>query len=167
MLRRSFVNFIWIDLVTHRHASALLRTTASSTIMFPNTSHKPRHLDTTSQLWGHLLQPKSDSSRPNSDSTTMCPPIAPTDKTATSIRILLHDTRANLEDFSTRVHKLTDTIDETKREISGVQKLFQVGHEQVIEEVVSLGVSRGPYMRPPVPVEIPRLHAGIVATGWR
>lgn len=97
----------------------------------------------------------------------MCPPITPTDKTGTSIRILLHDTRANLEDFSTRVHKLTDTIDETKREITSVQKLFQVGHEQVIEEAVSLGVYRSSYMRAILPVGIPRLITEIVASECR
>lgn len=89
----------------------------------------------------------SDTQRQSHGNLTKGPPIVPTDKAGTSVRILLHDTRANLEEFSTRVHKLTDSIDEAKREISTIQKLFQSDRETTIEKVVNVG-KFGAYMHP-------------------
>ncbi|KZT72018.1 hypothetical protein DAEQUDRAFT_639896, partial [Daedalea quercina L-15889] len=64
--------------------------------------------------------------------------LTPMDKTGTSLRILLHDTQANLENFSDRVNKLAGNIDESKREISTVKELYQQGHEKVVEDIVDL-----------------------------
>ena len=63
----------------------------------------------------------------------------PYDKAAASTRILLHDTQASLEKFTERVDQLTVRLDNTKRELVSVQKLYQEEHEVVVERMVSLG----------------------------
>lgn len=96
-------------------------------------------------LWGHLLS-NNDVSRTASSSrnaegasATALATITPVDKTGTSLRILLHDTQANLEKFSERVGKLTGDIDESKREIGAAKALLQQDHEKTVEEIVDLG----------------------------
>ncbi|KAI0946930.1 hypothetical protein AcV7_009514 [Taiwanofungus camphoratus] len=94
-----------------------------------------------SVLWGHLLS--RDASTPSltprvqSDVTSLSP-ITPLDKAGTSMRILLHDTQAHLEKFSDRVTKLINGVDESKREIVTVQKLFEQDREKLVEETVDL-----------------------------
>lgn len=60
-----------------------------------------------STLWAHLLR----KDKPSTSIQAMSSPIAPADKTGTSVRLLLHDTQATMEKFSEKVDKL----------ISGVQ----------------------------------------------
>ncbi|CCM06134.1 uncharacterized protein FIBRA_08384 [Fibroporia radiculosa] len=93
-----------------------------------------------SVLWGHLLSDSAASSiaRSADRSSPNLPPIAPTDKAGTSLRILLHDTQANLEKFSDRVSKLTGGVDESRREIVTVQTLFQQDRENLVETMVNL-----------------------------
>ena len=55
------------------------------------------------------------------------------------MRILLHDTQANLEKFSEHVDKLANGVSETKREMMTMQKLFQEDHEKVVGQIVDLG----------------------------
>jgi hypothetical protein len=55
------------------------------------------------------------------------------------MRILLHDTQANFEKFSTRVDTLTSGIDEAKREIVVVKDLFQGAQESLTTDIVDLG----------------------------
>ncbi|KAH0836340.1 hypothetical protein J3R83DRAFT_7893 [Lanmaoa asiatica] len=50
-------------------------------------------------LWAHLLRKDATTTEPLSE----IPPIAPQDKTGTSMRMLIHDTQVNLEKFSTRL----------------------------------------------------------------
>lgn len=103
-----------------------------------------------SVLWGHLLS--RDASTPSltprvqSDVTSLSP-ITPLDKAGTSMRILLHDTQAHLEKFSDRVTKLINGVDESKREIVTVQKLFEQDREKLVEETVDLGEYHGAYMQ--------------------
>ncbi|KZT07381.1 uncharacterized protein LAESUDRAFT_651432 [Laetiporus sulphureus 93-53] len=95
-----------------------------------------------SVLWGHLLS--KDSITPalarNSASSynPSIPPIAPADKTGTSLRILLHDSQANLEKFSERVTQLTGGVESTRRQISTVHELFQRDREKLLEDVVNV-----------------------------
>ncbi|KAI0704108.1 hypothetical protein C8Q76DRAFT_631591 [Earliella scabrosa] len=96
-----------------------------------------------SGLWGHLLR-KDASQLPQSTASTSTtlgkhsPAIAPLDKAGTSTRILLHDTQAHLERFTDRVTQLTAGLDDAKRELVGVQKLFQEEHEQLEERIIGL-----------------------------
>jgi hypothetical protein len=88
-------------------------------------------------LWSHILGKDKLPAPPNSD--VVPPPIAPMDKNGTSMRILLHDTQAHLERFSVRADKLFSSVEETKREITTVNTLFQREHEALRDDVVDLG----------------------------
>ncbi|KAJ7653470.1 hypothetical protein B0H17DRAFT_395341 [Mycena rosella] len=85
-------------------------------------------------LWGQLLR-KNTLAAP---SVVPLPPTAPLDRTGTSMRILLHDTQANFEKFSTKVDTLTSGINEAKREIVIVKDLFQRERESLTLDVVDL-----------------------------
>lgn len=88
-------------------------------------------------LWAHLLGKEKLPSPPNSE--IIPPPIAPLDKNGTSMRILLHDTQVHLERFSVRADKLHSSVEETKREITTVNLLFQREHETLRDDMVDLG----------------------------
>ncbi|KAJ6539620.1 hypothetical protein B0H19DRAFT_367295 [Mycena capillaripes] len=85
-------------------------------------------------LWGQLLRKNTLAAPP----TVPLPPTAPLDKTGTSMRILLHDTQANFERFSTKVDTLTTGIDEAKREIIIVKTLFEGAQESLTLDIVDL-----------------------------
>ncbi|TCD69469.1 hypothetical protein EIP91_007595 [Steccherinum ochraceum] len=102
------------------------------------TPSAPRNLV---PLWTQLLQKNPPALNLGSISGAAdrpLPPIAPLDKAGTSMRILLHDTQIQFEKFSERVVKLTGDVDDTKREITTMQKLFEREHESLVEEVVDL-----------------------------
>ena len=52
--------------------------------------------------------------------------------------MLLYDTQATLEKFSGHVEKLTARVEDTKREVSTAHKVFEFGHEKLLEENVAL-----------------------------
>ena len=90
-------------------------------------------------LWGHLLQrniPPALRGTPSVATPTI--PATPIDKNGTSMRMLLHDNQATLEKFSGHVEKLTSRVEDAKREIATAHKVFQFGHEKLVEENVSL-----------------------------
>lgn len=89
-----------------------------------------------SVLWAHLLRKDTLAAPPSSD--IPLPPIAPTDRTGTSLRILLHDTQAHVERFSERVEKLTKGVDEAKQELGLTKTLFQREHEELTNEMYNL-----------------------------
>jgi len=65
--------------------------------------------------------------------------MAPLDKNATSMRVLLHDTQANFEMFTVQVGKLFETIHEAKNELKTMQSLFQRDRETLTGDIVDLG----------------------------
>jgi hypothetical protein len=69
----------------------------------------------------------------------IAPPMAPLDKNATSMRVLLHDTQVNFEKFSIHTGKLFETIQETKNELQTLQSLFQHDRETLTGEILDLG----------------------------
>ncbi|KAG7093509.1 hypothetical protein E1B28_007184 [Marasmius oreades] len=89
-----------------------------------------------SVLWAHLLRKENFS--PTPASTVPLPPLGPMDKTATSTRILLHDTQANLQQFAESVDKMTHGLNATKQEIYSVRTLFKEEHETLVGEMVNL-----------------------------
>lgn len=102
----------------------------------------PRH-SATSALWGHLLR-QSGSQLPSHatqgpSSAKPITSVAPIDKAGASTRILLHDTQARLENFTDCVAQLVNGFDDAKRELSGVQRLYQDEHEQLEERMIALG----------------------------
>ncbi|KAJ7490300.1 hypothetical protein B0H11DRAFT_1719316 [Mycena galericulata] len=86
-------------------------------------------------LWGQLLR-KNTLAAPSP--AVPLPPTAPLDKTGTSMRILLHDTQANFDKFSTKIDALTSDIDDAKRELILVKDLFQREHETLTTDIVDL-----------------------------
>ena len=110
-----------------------------ATVSTPIASYRnPQRPPTSTALWAHLL--RKDTLAPSSNSSGLSnPPIAPLDKTGTSMRILLHDTQSNFEKFSARVDKLYAGVAEAKEEIMMVKTLFQGEHEILNGEMVDLG----------------------------
>ena len=101
---------------------------------------KPQLKSSVSQtLWGHLLQRNVPSVlREASASSNSTIPLAPVDKAGSSTRMLLYDTQATLEKFSGHVEKLTARVEDTKREVSTAHKVFEFGHEKLLEQNVAL-----------------------------
>ncbi|OSD05476.1 hypothetical protein PYCCODRAFT_1241398 [Trametes coccinea BRFM310] len=95
-------------------------------------------------LWGHLLRKTGTSDVPPSSITstsTLGKPtlsVDPIDRASASTRILLHDTQAQLEKFTDRLLHLTSDIDNAKRELVSVQKLYCDDHEQILDKMVAL-----------------------------
>ena len=104
-----------------------------------SSTRKPQRSAASTALWAHLLRKDSPATSQVPSSTSVNPPIAPLDKAGTSMRILLHDTQANLEKFSERVDKMATGVSETKTEIITMQKLFLEDHEKLVGHTVDLG----------------------------
>ena len=64
----------------------------------------------------------------------------PIDKSSTSIRILLHDTQANLEKFSDRLDNLLCGVGEAKREVIRVASGLEEEREKMLGETAELGM---------------------------
>ncbi len=99
------------------------------------TQSQPR-TSSSSVLWAHLQ--RKDTANP-ATSTIPLPPLAPLDKTNTSLRILLHDTQSHFETFADKVNVLTKGVDEAKREIGLTKTLFEKEHEVLSNEMFGLG----------------------------
>jgi hypothetical protein len=102
-------------------------------------SRKSHRSTASTALWAHLLRKDVPSASQTSSTPPNNPPIAPLDKAGTSMRILLHDTQANLEKFSERVDKLASGVGETKGEMVTMQQLFQEDREKLVGQTVDLG----------------------------
>ncbi|KAG9309540.1 hypothetical protein JVU11DRAFT_10516 [Chiua virens] len=68
------------------------------------------------------------------------PPVAimPQDKTGTSMRMLIHDTQANLETFSTRLDGLLQRVDECRAQVVNASKLLDVERDRVLTEILAV-----------------------------
>lgn len=106
---------------------------ATTSLPVPESFQAPQRTGTTA-LWTHLLRKDAQAS----NNIGIIPPIAPIDKNATTIRVLLHDTQANFEAFSARVDKLINVVEETKREIKATSTLFEREHDTLIGDVIDL-----------------------------
>ncbi|KAG6827658.1 hypothetical protein H0H92_010881 [Tricholoma furcatifolium] len=96
----------------------------------------PPRTSASTTLWAHLL--RKDTQRDTQKPDIPLPPITPLDKNGTSMRVLLHDTQAYLDKFSTRADSLLTGVDEAKQEISLVKTLFQREHDALTDELVDL-----------------------------
>ncbi|KAJ7600537.1 hypothetical protein C8J56DRAFT_11285 [Mycena floridula] len=88
-------------------------------------------------LWGHLGR-RDKLPNPEEAAPILLPPLAPVDKNATSLRILLHDTQANFQEFSARVDKVANGVDLAAKEITTVKKLFEKEHDTLNHEMYDL-----------------------------
>ncbi|EDQ98327.1 uncharacterized protein LACBIDRAFT_303942 [Laccaria bicolor S238N-H82] len=106
---------------------------ATTSLPVPESFQAPQRTGTTA-LWTHLLRKDAQAS----NNIGIIPPIAPIDKNATTMRVLLHDTQANFEAFSARVDKLINVVEETKREIKTTSTLFEREHDTLVGDVIDL-----------------------------
>ena len=91
-------------------------------------------------LWAHILRQDSQPSTSLPDTPTVVPPTVPLDKNATSMRVLLHDTQANFENFATHVGKLIESVNETKHEIKTTNDLFERDRQTLVGDIIDLGM---------------------------
>jgi hypothetical protein len=105
----------------------------------PNFGLPPRPLTASTPLWAHILEPKTRLPTKLSEMPSVIPPPAPLDKNATSMRILLHDTQANLEKFGEHVQRLVEGVKETKHEIKTTSTLFERDRETLVGDITDLG----------------------------
>ncbi|KAF8517905.1 hypothetical protein BU17DRAFT_91333 [Hysterangium stoloniferum] len=86
-------------------------------------------------LWAHLRPP----SNTGNDSSQALPfpslPLVPENKINTSLRVVFHDTKCTLEQFSDRLGKLLASTDAAKCEMDKANKNFDTGHEKILEEL--------------------------------
>lgn len=81
---------------------------------------------------------RDDTQKP---ATTVLPPLAPQDKNATTMRVLLHDTQMNLERFSGHVENLLSNVKETSQDMRATSSLFEQEHDKLIGDIIDLGSS--------------------------
>ncbi|KAF9526119.1 hypothetical protein CPB83DRAFT_795303, partial [Crepidotus variabilis] len=100
----------------------------------------PRLPTASTPLWTHLLRTNTSSQTPSSlnDMTINAPPMAPLDKNATSMRVLLHDTQVNFEKFTTHVGNLLENITETKTELKSIHSMFEREREGMMGDIIDL-----------------------------
>ena len=85
-------------------------------------------------LWGHL--PKDTGGW---DSTPMKnPSLAPQDKTATSMRMLIHDTQSSLEKFSQRLDGLMTRVDDCRCQVINANRLLEDEREKMLAEMADI-----------------------------
>ena len=90
-------------------------------------------------IWSHLFGKDKLPAPPNSDVQVVPPLLGPMDKNGTSTRMLLHDTQAHLERFTVSTDKLLSGVEETKRQITTANDLFQRERETLRDDLVDLG----------------------------
>ncbi|KAI5822520.1 hypothetical protein K523DRAFT_421999 [Schizophyllum commune Tattone D] len=105
-----------------------------------SSSFPSRRTPSSSTLWAHLI--RNDSPLRPSPSTVSSAmqsmPGAPLDKTGTSMRMLLLDTQTNFENFSGRVDKLIDCVENAKSEVEYMKAMMQAERENAASEMIDL-----------------------------
>jgi len=85
-------------------------------------------------LWGHL---RKDAGAWDCTPSTN-PPLVPQDKTATSMRMLIHDTQSSLEKFSERLDRLMTRVDDCKCQVINANKLLENERDKMLTEMVDI-----------------------------
>jgi hypothetical protein len=88
-------------------------------------------------LWAHLSR-KDNASR-TTDTGTVIPPSGPQDKTAATMRVLLHDTQMNLERFSRNVERLIEDVRSTTQAVKQTGAMFEQEHDKLMGDILDLG----------------------------
>ncbi|KIJ55230.1 hypothetical protein M422DRAFT_774310 [Sphaerobolus stellatus SS14] len=86
-------------------------------------------------LWAQLRpqrRPVDDASQ-----TMPQPSLAPENKVNSSLRVVLHDTKAVLEQFSDRLGTLVKSVDDAKRQIDSANANLADANDRTIEELVA------------------------------
>ncbi|KAL1664941.1 hypothetical protein GGF50DRAFT_114640 [Schizophyllum commune] len=105
-----------------------------------SSSFPSRRSPSSSTLWAHLIRNDSPlRPSPSAVSSAMqSTPGAPLDKTGTSMRMLLLDTQTNFENFSGRVDKLIDCVENAKSEVEYMKAMMQAERENAASEMIDL-----------------------------
>ncbi|EGO20770.1 hypothetical protein SERLADRAFT_351966 [Serpula lacrymans var. lacrymans S7.9] len=80
----------------------------------------------------------SQSTSTTAKTTIPVPPLAPLDKAGASMRMLLYDTQLNLEKFSARVDKLTGGVEDARKELVTVQRMFEGDRDKIMGEMLDI-----------------------------
>ncbi|KAL9713788.1 hypothetical protein Ac2012v2_003399 [Leucoagaricus gongylophorus] len=92
-------------------------------------------LSPTEALWAHVLRKDKTQSR---DLDTPQVPVAPVDRNATSTRILLYDTQARLEQFSSRADAMLKGMQDANHQLKTVGMLFEKDRDTLINDIIDL-----------------------------
>lgn len=103
------------------------------------------------RLWSHILSGSEKASEHRNGRGVPTPiippevpppnfPLAPSDKIATSMRILLHDTQMNFEIFSKRVDTLLSTVSDAKNETKTINEKFERRYDKMLGDVIDISV---------------------------
>ncbi|KAG6332661.1 hypothetical protein ID866_6429 [Astraeus odoratus] len=63
------------------------------------------------------------------------PPLAPHDKTGTSMRMLIHDIQSGLEQFSARLDGLMTRTEDCRSQVINAKNLLDIEHDRVLTEM--------------------------------
>lgn len=75
-------------------------------------------------------------------------PVAPVDRNATSARILLYDTQARLEQFSSRADTMLKAMQDANYQLKTIGMLFEKDRDTLTNDMIDLGMVSQGYMRP-------------------
>ncbi|KAJ2912633.1 hypothetical protein MD484_g7780, partial [Candolleomyces efflorescens] len=93
-------------------------------------------------LWAHLNR-KDATGRTNPNASTasdLLPPTGPQDRTATTMRVLLHDTQMNFEKFSGQVERLVKDVQKAEQGLHSTNALFEKEHDKLMGDIIDLGL---------------------------
>ncbi|KAJ3563266.1 hypothetical protein NP233_g9052 [Leucocoprinus birnbaumii] len=96
----------------------------------------PPILSPTEALWAHVLR-KDKPSLPKSAGLPQIP-AAPVDRNATSTRILLYDTQARLEQFSSRADNMLKGMQDANHQLKTVGMLFEKDRDTLTNDMIDL-----------------------------
>ncbi|KAF9244649.1 hypothetical protein BU15DRAFT_21343, partial [Melanogaster broomeanus] len=85
-------------------------------------------------LWAHILR----KDLATNEASSQIPPLAPLDKTGTSMRMLIHDTQANLEKFSARLDSLLQRVDDCRAQVLNANELLDNERDKVLSEILDI-----------------------------
>ncbi|KAJ3518508.1 hypothetical protein NMY22_g13639 [Coprinellus aureogranulatus] len=91
-------------------------------------------------LWAHLSRKDNHGrAKHSANSAPFIPPSGPQDKTATTMRVLLHDTQMNLEKFSGNVERLISGVHSVTQSIKNTGTTFEQEHDKLMGDIIDLG----------------------------
>jgi len=93
-------------------------------------------LSPTEALWAHVLRKDKTQSKDQEISQV---PTAPVDRNATSTRILLYDTQARLEQFSSRADAMLKGMQDANHQLKTVGMLFEKDRDTLTNDIIDLG----------------------------
>ena len=101
----------------------------------------------TEALWALVLQKDKAAAPPPKQRGLPQVPTGPVDRNATSTRILLYDTQARLEQFSSRADSMLKGIQDANHQLKQVGSLFEKDRDTLTNDMIDLGKISAAYMQ--------------------